>query len=87
MNDNVAAIRSKLYDFIKVADERKIKAIYTLLEHDIEATSEWWKDENIVKELEVRYAAMESGEDEGISLDKLSERVAMLRNEKYGRKD
>ena len=42
MNDNVAAIRNKLHDFIKVADERKIKAIYTLLEHDIESAGDEW---------------------------------------------
>ena len=30
------AIRKKLTDYIQIADDRKIKAIYTLLEDDIE---------------------------------------------------
>ena len=30
------AIRKKLADYIQIADDRKIKAIYTLLEDDIE---------------------------------------------------
>ena len=31
-----AAIRKKLVDFMKVADDKKVKAIYILLEDDIE---------------------------------------------------
>jgi hypothetical protein len=36
-NMTTAAIRDRLYDYIKVADDKKIKAIYMMLEDDITA--------------------------------------------------
>lgn len=50
-----ASIREKLYDYIRVADEKKLKAIYNLLEDEIEETAEWWKDAAVVKEFDKRY--------------------------------
>jgi hypothetical protein len=52
---SAASIREKLYDYIRVADEKKLKAIYSLLEDEIEETAEWWKDAAVVKELDKRY--------------------------------
>ncbi len=84
MSDKVAIIRNKLYDYIRQADDKKLKAIYNLLENEIEAANEWWQDESVVKELEERYAKMESGEDVGISAEELGNQVADLRKKKYG---
>ena len=47
-------IREKLRNYISVADDKKIKAIYNLLEDEITETNEWWKDEKIITELERR---------------------------------
>ncbi len=38
------AIRHKLYDYIRVADDKKLYAIYNLLENEIEQTNDWWKN-------------------------------------------
>jgi hypothetical protein len=32
-------IRTKLYDYIRVAEDKKVKAIYHLLENEIEETN------------------------------------------------
>lgn len=58
MNNSGSAIRHKLYDYIRVADNKKLQAIYNLLEHEIEQKSEWWKNKQFVKELDKRYHAL-----------------------------
>ena len=45
------AIREKLQDYIRNADDKKVKAIYTMVENDIEFNYRWWNDEALVKEL------------------------------------
>jgi len=66
-----AAIRNKLYDYIRVADDKKLHAIYDLLEGEIEEKAEWWKDKQFIAELDRRNNAMESGEDKGYSITEL----------------
>ena len=34
-------IREKLYSYIKVADDKKVKAIYTMLESEITTEVKW----------------------------------------------
>lgn len=79
------ALRYKLYDYIKVADEKKLKAIYALLEEDIEAAAEWWKDKQFVAELDARYEALKSGEDKGFTVNELTDRIDKARQKKYGK--
>ena len=52
------AIRNKLYDYIRVADDKKLYAIYNLLEDEIEQTNEWWKDKKFINELDRRSQAL-----------------------------
>lgn len=58
-----AAVREKLYDYIRVADDKKVKAIYMMLEDEITEELEWWKDKVFVKELDKRYKAWISGKE------------------------
>jgi hypothetical protein len=84
MKRDMNAIRNELCEFIRIADEKKINALYELLEQDIEAKKGWWLDTNIVEELEDRYNALESGIDKGVSLDEMTESIAEKRKKKYG---
>ena len=85
MNNSGAAIRHKLYDYIRVADNKKLQAIYNLLEHEIEQKSEWWKNKQFVKELDKRYHALETGTDKGFSTSQLIQSIERLRTRKYAR--
>ena len=49
---NTASIRDKLYDYIRVADDKKLMAIYTMLEDTITEDLEWWRDNAVVEELQ-----------------------------------
>ena len=62
------SIRHKLYDYIRVADDKKLHAIFNLLENEIEETNEWWKDKQFTEELDERYRALESGVDQGFTI-------------------
>ena len=83
-NDS-ASIRHKLYDYIRVADDKKLYAIYNLLESEIEETNEWWKDKHFVEELDRRSEALESGIDKGFTLEKLEVSIDKLRKKRYGK--
>jgi hypothetical protein len=73
----VAAIRDRLYDYIRVADDKKIKAIYMMLEDTIEKETEWWKDTAFVKELEADYAAWEKGKEKGYSMTEIKAEIEL----------
>jgi hypothetical protein len=83
MNNTNLAIRHKLYDFIRVADDKKLNAIYNLLENEIERTAEWWKDKEFVAELDHRYKALENGTDKGFTSEELKSSVSKLRKKEY----
>ncbi len=53
-------IRQKLSNYIKVADEEKIKAIYTMVSDEINTKENEW-DESFVKELNRRSKSFING--------------------------
>ena len=54
------AIRKKLADYMKVADETKVKEMFALLKEDIEQEDSEYS-EDFKKELDQRYAYYKSG--------------------------
>ncbi len=82
---NAAAIRDRLYDYIRVADDKKIKAIYMMLEDEIAEQTEWWKDPAFVSELEKEFEAWDSGKDKGYSLADIKAEIATRKAKKRGR--
>jgi hypothetical protein len=86
MNTNTStSIRHKLYDYIRLADDKKLYAIYNLLEGEIEETYEWWKDKGFVEELDKRHEALETGADKGVTIEQLQTSIDKLRKKRYGK--
>ena len=83
--DKSSSIRHKLYDYIRLADDKKLNAIYHLLEGEIVETQEWWKDKGFMEELEKRYEALENGSDKGFTVEELKESIGKLRVKRYGK--
>lgn len=74
-----ATIREKLYDYIRVADDKKLRGIYMMLEDEITEELEWWKDKSVVKELDQRYDAWASGKEKGYSQSEVDSSIEQLR--------
>jgi len=63
---NTSTIRKKLYEYIRVADDRKVRAIYTIIENDVIEPYEWWNDKELLTELDHRSEQIKSGNDPGM---------------------
>ena len=55
------AIRHKLYDYIRVAEDKKVKAIYSMLAEEIEEDYDHWDDKSFVAELDKHSADYKAG--------------------------
>jgi hypothetical protein len=82
---SATVIRTRLYDYIRIADDKKLQAIYNLLEPQIDTTAEWWKDKKMLAEFDARSKALESGTDKGYTLDELDASINKIRQEQYGK--
>ncbi|MEP7127677.1 MAG: hypothetical protein ABI729_02365 [Chitinophagales bacterium] len=55
------AIKEKLINYLKIADDKKVKAIYTMVEDEINTAENDW-DEVFIKELQRRSKAFSTGD-------------------------
>jgi len=81
----ITAIREKLQEYIKTADEKKIKAIFTLVQSDIENEYNWWEDKEFVAELNDRVKRYEEGTDRGYTFEEVKEELLKLKSNKSER--
>jgi hypothetical protein len=58
-------LRNKLAEYIHYADEKKIKAIYTMVENDIMENEDIWTKE-FVADMNKRIEDFETGKEKGI---------------------
>ena len=72
---NTSAIRKTNSQYIKVADDKKVKATYTIIEKEINEMDQWWNDKNLIDELNSRYADLKSGKDQGIGWEELKKGI------------
>lgn len=61
-----ANIRQKLYEYIRFADDEKVKAFYTIIAPEITAYTAWWKEKSLIAEMDATNAAIESGQEKTI---------------------
>ncbi len=69
------AIREKLQNYIRKADDKKVKAIYTMVENDIELNYRWWKDEALIKELADDVKAIKAKKQRTFTLEAVQEKI------------
>ncbi len=58
---NASSIRQKLFDYLQVADDKKVEAIYSILEEEVEANEINWNENHFVAELDKRTAEYKNG--------------------------
>ncbi|RZA03335.1 MAG: hypothetical protein EOP47_03255 [Sphingobacteriaceae bacterium] len=64
-----AAIREKLHEYINIADDKKVEAIYTMVEDEIINTTDIWEDEVFLNELDRRMEELKSGKVKPVTLE------------------
>jgi predicted RNA-binding Zn ribbon-like protein len=64
-----ADIRQKLHRYIETAKTKKVKAIYAILEGEIEEAYDYWNDEEFVAELQRREEDFRMGKSKSYTLD------------------
>ena len=80
-----AAIRERLYDYIRVADDKKVKAIYALLEDQVIQVTDWSQDKDFVAELDERVERLEKGIDKGGTWSELEGEIEKLKEKRLGK--
>lgn len=71
------AIRKQLHSYLEVAGDKKVKAIYTMMENEIKESAVEYTDE-FKAELDNRYADYKSGKTKMITAEESRKRIKKI---------
>ncbi len=72
---STTSIRQKLFDYLQVADDKKVAAIYSILEEEIEESAIDWNNGKFIKELDIRTTEYKNGTIKAQSWDEAKAQV------------
>jgi putative addiction module component (TIGR02574 family) len=72
MNTNV--IRQKLHSYLEVADDKKVHAIYSMIEEEVEGSSVDYSDE-LKAELDNRFENYQAGKIKALTAEESKKRI------------
>jgi putative addiction module component (TIGR02574 family) len=72
-----AAIRQQLHNYLEVAEDKKVKAIYTMMEEEIKESAVDYTDE-FKAELDRRYADYKRGKAKMLTAEESKKRVQKI---------
>lgn len=70
-----AEIRERLHEYIRFADDKKVAAIYTMVESEIQEELNLWEDADFLNEMKSRMDDYESGKDPGVSWEDVQQNL------------
>ena len=68
-------IRERLQEYIRFADDKKVAAIYTMVESEIQEELNLWEDVDFLNEMKNRVEDYESGNVVGIPWEEVKKRA------------
>ena len=74
-------IRTRLHEYINMAEDKKIKAIYTMFEHEIDRELVWWEDIDLLNKLEKDYDAYKNNKTKGYTLHEVDLALTKLKEQ------
>jgi hypothetical protein len=80
---STATIRERLHEYIRFADDKKVTAIYTMVEDEITEELKLWENEGFLKELNNRLEAYENGSVKGIPWEEIKLKAENRLKAKY----
>jgi len=72
------AIRARLYDYIRTADDKKIENIYSLFEDQMAPAVDWAKEEDFIAEMDERVRRYEAGLDRTYTMEEVQAELDQL---------